>query len=183
MESSVILCGSGGQGIQLAGTLLATAAVNEGKNVTWLPSYGAEKRGGLSYCAIVISDENILSPVIAKADTVIILDVIGFNAYKNNITEKGLFIINSSLVNDISGLKGNKKIYLPLNGLAKEAGNFRIANMAALGVYSAVTNAVKINSIIKALDETISVRHRDLLPINIKALESGYKEGVNNVGI
>ena len=177
MESSLIICGSGGQGIQMAGTLLATAAVLEGKNVTWLPSYGAEKRGGLSFCVLVISEKEICSPVVAKADAIIGLDIIGFNSYKSNISEKGLFIINSSLIKDSSGLKGGKVISLPLTELAKEAGNFRIANMVAMGVYTARTGAVKLDSIIRSLDEVISSRHRDLMPINIKALELGYKEG------
>ena len=88
MEANLIICGSGGQGVLLAGTVLCHAAIKENKNVTWLPSYGAEKRGGLSYCAVVISTEPILSPLISRPPVIIALDNIGFDFYEHTLADK-----------------------------------------------------------------------------------------------
>ncbi len=177
MERSLIMCGSGGQGILLGGSLALVAAFREGKKVTWLPSYGAEKRGGLSYCAVVISDEEIMSPVLSHAECIIGLDTIGFNIYKGSIAKGGSFIVNSSLVKDGGTLSGCKVLELPISDIAKDVGSNRVVNMVSLGVYAAVSKAVKLDSLKAGLEEVMSSRHKDMITMNIKALDRGYSEG------
>ncbi len=177
MERSLIMCGSGGQGILLGGSLALVAAFSEGKKVTWLPSYGAEKRGGLSYCAVVISDEEIMSPVLGLVEYIIGLDTIGFNVYKGSISKGGVFIINSSLIKDGKSLSGCKVVELPISDIAKDVGSNRVVNMVSLGVYAALSKAVKLDSLKTGLEEVMSSRHKDMIAMNIKALERGYIEG------
>jgi 2-oxoglutarate ferredoxin oxidoreductase subunit gamma len=173
METSLIICGSGGQGILLAGTLLAYAGLKEGKYVTFLPSYGAEKRGGLSYCAVVISDVEISSPVVGYPMTIIALDNIGIDTYEDTLAKNGLIILNSSLIKREIKRKDAKVIKLDFNDIAKEMGNPRVLNMIALGVYIAQKKVLKLDSLISSLEKVISKRHLDMLEDNKKALEKG----------
>lgn len=173
METSLIICGSGGQGILLSGILLAHASTLENKNVTWLPSYGAEKRGGLSYCAVVISDEEIASPFVDKASAVLALDNIGLNVYESYTAEKGLIVVNSSLIKREIKKKNIDVLKVPFNDIANEIGNTRVLNMVALGVYIGRTKVLKLDSLIDSLQKVISSKYRDLIEINKKALERG----------
>ncbi|MCX5776440.1 MAG: 2-oxoacid:acceptor oxidoreductase family protein [Candidatus Firestonebacteria bacterium] len=177
METNLVICGSGGQGVLLSGTVLCHAGLKEGKNVTWLPSYGAEKRGGLSYCCVVLSDKNIASPVIGKAEVIIALDNVGFDNYENSLSENGLLILNSSLIKRETKRKDAKVCKFPITELAKELGNIRIANMLALGIYVGKTKAVKLRSIIAALDNVASEKYKELVAINKKAMEKGFQLG------
>ena len=177
MESNLIICGSGGQGILLAGNLLCRAALLENKYVTWLPSYGAEKRGGLSYCAVVISDAPISSPVIGRPEVIVALDNIGFNTYEESLLDKGLIILNSSLIKREVKRKEALVFSAPISDLARELGNLRIANMLAMGIYSGKTASVKIESLISAVRAFASDKHSELVAINIKALEKGFELG------
>ena len=177
MENNLIICGSGGQGVLLAGTVLCYAGLKENKNVTWLPSYGAEKRGGLSYCAVVISDDPVLSPVISRPSVIIALDNIGFDTYENTLVEKGMIIINTTLILRGSKRKDARVFPVPITQIAREMGNVRIANMVALGVYLGKTGVLKIDSAIAALDDVASSKYKDLVMINKQALEKGFQIG------
>lgn len=173
METSLIICGSGGQGILLAGTLLAYASLKEDKNVTFLPFYGAEKRGGLSYCAVAISDSEISSPVVGSPKTIIGLDNIGMDTYETTLAKNGLIILNSSLIKRDIKRKDARVLSMPFNDIAKEIGNPRVLNMIALGVYIAQTKVLRLDSLINSLENVISKRHLDMLEYNKKALEKG----------
>ncbi|MFH1825274.1 MAG: 2-oxoacid:acceptor oxidoreductase family protein [Candidatus Firestonebacteria bacterium] len=177
METNLIICGSGGQGVLLAGTLLAYASLKENKHITWLPSYGAEKRGGLSYCAVVISDSEIFSPVVGNPKTIIGLDNIGIDTYETTLSKNGLIILNSSLIKRDIKRKDAEVIKVPFNDLAKEIGNPRVLNMMALGVYIAQTKVLRLDSLIISLGNVISKRYLDMLECNKKALEKGYEIG------
>lgn len=178
MESNVVLCGSGGQGILLAGTLLAYSALAENKKATWLPSYGAEKRGGLSFCVIVISKEEIASPIPGYPSVIIGLDNIGMNAYEDTLAKGGLIILNTSLVKRELKRKDAKVVEFPFNEIAKSLGNPRVLNMAAVGTYAGITKVLKLESLVKSLEKVISKRHLDMLEINKKALQKGYELGL-----
>ena len=180
MENNLIICGSGGQGILLAGTLLCHAGLKEDKFVTWLPSYGAEKRGGLSYCCVVISDKPISSPVIGRPEVIIALNNIGLDNYENTLIDNGIVILNSSLIKREIKRKDAKVLPVPISELAQELGNIRTANMLALGIYAGMTRVVKAASIISAMQSNASEKYKDLLAVNVKAMEKGFQIGIKN---
>jgi len=179
MKQDVVITGSGGQGILLTGTLLAQAAVEENKFVTWLPSYGAEKRGGLSFCFVIISDDEIASPVTAHPGVLLALDVIGFEAYKSDLKENGLLIVNTSLIDPAKYVmeKQFNLVEVQANHIAERIGEPRTMNMVGLGVYLAITRAVSLDSAFKTLEKGLSAKHREMLECNIKALRQGYELG------
>jgi 2-oxoglutarate ferredoxin oxidoreductase subunit gamma len=177
METNLVICGSGGQGVLLSGTVLCHAALKEDKYVTWLPSYGAEKRGGLSYCAVVISGEPIYSPVIGFSEVIIALDNIGFDNYESSLVQKGVIVLNSSQIKREVKRKDAEVLAFPITEMARELGNVRIANMLALGIYAGKTGVVKLESIIASLDNVASDKYKDLIAINKKAMEKGYLLG------
>jgi 2-oxoglutarate ferredoxin oxidoreductase subunit gamma len=172
MIERVIIAGSGGQGIMLCGKVLAQAAMIEGKFVTWLPAYGAEVRGGTAHCMVVISDEEIGSPYINKADTLIIMNQPSLFRFKNRLEDKGLLIINSSLVE--AGVE-TKAIRYPFTEIAVELGNLKVANMIALGSYLAEKKTVSAKNILKVMKMMAPAGRDDILKINQKALDRGVK--------
>ncbi len=178
MENNLIICGSGGQGVLLAGTVLCYAALKENKNVTWLPSYGAEKRGGLSYCAVILSGEPILSPLISRPAVILALDNIGFDQYEHTLADKGLIILNNTLIVREVKRKDAEVLKAPVTQIARELGNVRIANMVMLGLYLGKTGVLKLGSAIAALENVASSKYKDLILINRKALEKGFELGV-----
>ena len=122
MTEQVIMAGFGGQGMLLAGQILAYAGLDEGKNVSWLPSYGPEMRGGTANCCVIVSDEEIGSPVVAEADTVIVMNRPSLDKYESAVKTGGLLIINSSLIDQKSTREDIDVVYVPANELAEELG-------------------------------------------------------------
>lgn len=193
MTERIIIAGSGGQGIMLLGRILAQGVMKEDKYVTWLPSYGAEVRGGTSHCMVVISDKEISSPYIDKADTLIIMNRPSLEKFKNRIKNKGLLIINSSLVNPEMDRKVNavrntkpmeKKnkisngvnaLKYPFTDIAIKLGNIKVANTVALGCYLAQKSIVNPQTIFRVIEEIAPEDKRDLIEINKKALSLGRK--------
>jgi len=176
MIEHVIIAGAGGQGIMLLGKVLAEAAMREDKYVTWLPSYGAEVRGGTAHCLIVISDTEIGSPYIDKADTLIIMNEPSLKRFKNRIKNKGLLIVNSSLAGDIKDI--DKSIHIlkhPFTDLAVGLGNIKVANMIALGFFISQKNIVDSKSVSCVIQAIAPEDKRDLIEINQKALLEGMK--------
>jgi 2-oxoglutarate ferredoxin oxidoreductase subunit gamma len=174
MTEKIIIAGAGGQGIMVLGKVLAQAAMLEEKFVTWLPSYGAEVRGGTAHCMIVISSEEIGSPYIVKADTLIIMNSPSLERFEGRVKNRGLLIINSSLApggsnNNISALK------YPFTDIAIRLGNIRVANMVALGSFIAAKNIVGLKTAQKAILDIAPTEKKDLITINKTALEEGFK--------
>lgn len=174
MIEKIIIAGAGGQGIMLLGRVLAEAAMREGKYVTWLPSYGAEVRGGASHCMVVISDREIGSPYIEKADSLIIMNSPSLERFRNRIKNKGLLIINNSLVK--KNIKRNGlTLQYPFTDMALELGNIRIANMLALGCFIAKKKIVNLKTVFAVISSIAPVDKRGLIAINKKALEKGAR--------
>jgi 2-oxoglutarate ferredoxin oxidoreductase subunit gamma len=173
MTERIIIAGSGGQGIMLLGKILAEAAMRENKFVTWFPSYGAEVRGGTAYCMVVISDKEIGSPYVDKADTLIIMNGPSSEKFKNRLRAKGLLIVNSSLAAGNSGARQAKEF--PFTDLAAKMGNIKVANMLALGVLIACKNIVKETSVREAINGIAPSHKRDLIAINEQALKEGMR--------
>lgn len=160
----------------LLGKVLAEAAMREDKYVTWLPSYGAEVRGGTAHCMVVISDAEIGSPYIKEADTLIIMNGPSFKKFKDRIKNKGILIVNSSLAGDVKDM--DKRIHIlkyPFTDLAVELGNIRIANMIALGCFISRKNIVDVKSVSQAIRAIAPEDKKGLIEINQKALLEGTK--------
>jgi 2-oxoglutarate ferredoxin oxidoreductase subunit gamma len=177
MRYDLFMSGFGGQGVLLAGTLLSHAAIIEGKNVVFLPSYGVEKRGGAAACTVVISDGDVGSPVVGNPSVGVILNQISLEKYGKKIKPGGVCIINSSLV-DLSGFdrKDIEIISIAMNTVAMELGDPRMANMVAVGAYAAKTGAVSLKALADALAETLPERNHRFIPANIRALEAGASQ-------
>jgi len=176
MLEKVIIAGAGGQGIMLLGKVLAESAMREDKYVTWLPSYGAEVRGGTAHCMVVISSAEIGSPYIKEADSLIIMNEPSLKKFKGRIKNKGLLIVNSSLAGDVKDI--DKKIHIlkyPFTDLAVGLGNIKIANMIALGCFINQKNIVYAKSISGVIQAVAPEDKRGLIEINQKALLEGMK--------
>jgi len=170
----MFMAGYGGQGVLLAGTLLAQAAIVEEKNVSFLPSYGVEKRGGAAVCTVVISDGDVGSPVVGNPSVAVILNQSSLDKYGPRIKPGGICIVNTSLV-DLSGFprKDLDIIAIEMNAVAREIGDARMVNMVAVGAYAARTGAVSIEALAEALKDTLPERNHRFIPANVRALEAG----------
>ena len=172
MIERVIIAGSGGQGIMLIGKILAQAAMREGKFVTWLPAYGAEVRGGTAHCMVVISDSEIGSPRIEKAETIIIMNQLSLAKFKSRLKNNGLLIINSSLAKVSAGVKAIKH---PFTDIAIALGNVKVANMVALGCYLGNKKTVALKNILSIIKEIAPADKKGLIQVNQKALHRGVE--------
>lgn len=170
MLEEIIIAGFGGQGVMSMGQLLAYAGMLEGKNVSWLPSYGPEQRGGTANCAVVVSDEPVGSPVISRPSAAIILNNPSFEKFEPHVRQGGLLILNSSLVTRVSSRTDIKVIEVKATHLANELGNAKVANMILLGAYLAHSQFISLQSVIQSLNKVLS---EHLITLNIQALERG----------
>lgn len=174
MRHDVFISGFGGQGVLLAGNLLSHAALIEGKNVSFFPSYGVEKRGGAAMCTVVIADGDVGSPVVGAPTVTILLNQASLDKCGSRTRPGGTCIINTSLI-DVNGFdrKDIGIVLLPMNDIAIELGDSRMVNMVAVGAYSALTKAVGIKSLVEALQETLPERNHRFIPANVRAIEAG----------
>jgi len=175
MTEKIIIAGAGGQGIMLLGKVLAEAALREDKYISWFPAYGAAVRGGTANCMVVISEEEIPSPYIEKANTLIIMNQPSWEKFKNRITPKGLFILNSSLIECDSEYKDTQILKHPFTELAVQLGNIKVANMIALGALIAKKKMVRLQTVIEAIEAIAPAEKKGLIDINKKALRTGIE--------
>jgi 2-oxoglutarate ferredoxin oxidoreductase subunit gamma len=154
----------------LLGKVLAEAAMRENKHLTWFPSYGAEVRGGTAYCMVVVSDQEVGSPYVDKADTLIAMNNPSLNRFKARLQKKGLLIINTSLAGALPGAEAR-----PFTELAMKLGNVRVANMLILGFYLARKKIVKPDTVLKVIAEIAPADKKGLVGINQQALKQGYQ--------
>ena len=174
LYANVIMAGFGGQGLMFIGKLLAYSAMRSGKQVTWIPSYGPEMRGGTANCTVVISDKEIGSPVITSPQSLIIMNNPSLRAFEPRLEAGGLLLLNSSLINRPVTRKDIKAIQIPVNDLAIEVGEKRTANMIMLGAYIQQTKILPKENIIEGLKEFFRNKLQ-FMDVNIKALEKGIK--------
>jgi 2-oxoglutarate ferredoxin oxidoreductase subunit gamma len=176
MHEEIVISGFGGQGVLLAGKLLCIAAMREGKFVSHIPSYGAEMRGGTANCKVIISDQEISSPVIDQPTIVIALNTPSMHKFEPKMVEKGLLLYNSSLIPDKPARTDIQIESVNANEISEAAGSLRAANMAALGYLLKLKPEIaSMSSLEEALDEAISSRNKQHNAINIKIMEAGYK--------
>jgi 2-oxoglutarate ferredoxin oxidoreductase subunit gamma len=180
-EQQIIIAGFGGQGILSMGQILAYAGLLEGKNASWLPSYGPEMRGGTANCNVVISDEPVSSPIVKEADTVIVMNLPSLEKFEKNVQGDGNLLINSSLISENTSRSDVKVHRIPANDIADELGNAKVANMVMLGDYVELSKIVTKQSIIKSLEKILGTLSEDLIQINEKALKLGAESVKLNV--
>jgi len=173
MQQEIIISGFGGQGTLFAGQLLAYAAMDSGHHVTWIPSYGPEMRGGKARCTVIVSDEEIGSPLVRRPSAAIVLNIPSMEAFEPAIKSGGVLVVNSSLVPKKSERTDINVLYVPASDMAIELGNVRIANVICLGALVQAAGIVSLEAIEQALDAHLPERHRKLLGLNSEALRKG----------
>ena len=182
MKTDLIIAGFGGQGVLFAGQLLAHAALDADLHTTWYPSYGPEMRGGTANCTVVIADEPIGSPVIARPDAAIVLNLPSLDRYEPLVRPGGLLIVNSSLIDREVQRTDVDVIAIPADDVAAELGNPRLTNMVLVGALLARRPVFTLDHVTATLEKVIPERHRHLLPANRAALERGA-ELADEVGV
>jgi 2-oxoglutarate ferredoxin oxidoreductase subunit gamma len=175
MTEKSFFAGFGGQGIISLGQIWVYCAMKEGKNVTFFPFYGAEKRGGIARAGVVVSDEEIASPLVTSPDSVLVMNPESLPLCEGILREGGLMVINSSLVKEKSRRKGVKTIKLEASALAEQIGNIRFANMVALGAMAKLTGALHLTEIETILKNFFSPDKHKFVPLNVEAIRMGYK--------
>lgn len=174
MHQEIIMGGVGGQGIMVIGNLLAQAAFMENLNVTYMPIYGVEKRGGQADCTVVISSEEIGSPIVGHPQSCIILSRSSLLKYAPRIQPHGLLLLNSSLVDPKEIPRKDLEILpVPAMKISQDLGNDRLANMVVIGAFVEKTRAVSIDSLIAALPQILDERYHSLIPANTEAIRKG----------
>ena len=174
LYKEIIIAGFGGQGIMLAGKLLAQTAMDSDKEVTYMPSYGAEVRGGTANCMVVISDEAIASPLVTEPDTLIAMNKASLKKFATRLKPGGLLIMNSSLIDTEPKLDDTIEILsIPADQIALELSSGRSANMVALGAYLQKCGLLSADDAAKSLPDILAKRHHKTLPVNIQALKQG----------
>ena len=172
MTERIIIAGSGGQGIMLMGKVLAEAVMRENKRITWLPSYGAEVRGGTAHCMIIISDKEIGSPYVEIADTLVIMNALSLEKFKNRVHKNGTLILNSSLTPHYAHKNAHIEQH-PFTDIALRIGNIKIANMVALGCLIGKKHTVSLETVSQVISDIAPADKKALIGINQQALEEG----------
>ncbi len=174
MEDRVILAGFGGQGVMTIGQLLAYAGLEEDKNVSWMPSYGPEQRGGTANCHVLVSDGPIGSPVITEATGVIVMNRPSLEKFESYLVPKGILVIDSTLIDVKASRNDVETIYVPADEIAGDIGNPKAANMIMLGAYVRRTGVVKMESLFNALEHVWgSTSKKRFVQPNIEAMKKG----------
>jgi len=174
MERRIIIAGSGGQGVLFFGKLLAQAAMIEGREVSWFPSYGAEMRGGTANCTVIISDSMIGSPVIRNPDVLVVMNDASYQRFVEKLSPRGILIYDPSVIHSTTHRNDIKLVTTAAGEIASSMNSASSANMALLGAFIAATGAVDVNSALRALDESTPAHRRDLLTVNKDILMKGY---------
>jgi len=172
-EEQIIVAGSGGQGVVLMGKLLAYAGLLEGRNVTCLPSYGPEMRGGTANCMVTISTRKIGSPYITTPSSLIVMNLPSLDRFESVVEPGGCILVNSSLVKREVTRSDFTAASVQANRIAEELGDVRVANMVALGAFAKVRPILQLDSLINALEKVLSARRKEILLLDGEALRRG----------
>ena len=170
-----LFAGFGGQGILFAGKFAAYKGLIEDKQVSWLPSYGPEMRGGTASCSVIIGDEPVGSPIVSKPDVLIAMNLPSLDRYEDSVVPGGMIFADSSLIERKVCRDDVKVFYIPATKLADENGVGKLANMIIVGKILKETGEYSEDAVIAALKKVISAKHADMLDINLKAIKLGYE--------
>jgi 2-oxoglutarate ferredoxin oxidoreductase subunit gamma len=175
LYTNLTMAGFGGQGLMFIGKLLAFSSMKAGLNVTWIPSYGPEMRGGTANCTVVISDEPIASPVIKKPESLIIMNNPSLEAFEPKMKAGGTLFINSNLVTRPIERKDIKVVSVPADDIAVAVGEKKSANMVMLGAYLGRMEIVDSEQIAEGCKELFGAKAGQLMEVNMKAFNEGMK--------
>jgi len=174
MQSEVQFAGFGGQGIMLMGQIMAQAAMDQGYEVVWIPSYGPEMRGGTAYCTVVISDRPIGSPIIRNPKHLVAMNRPSLEKFAPTVQAGGTIFINSSIISIDADRDDVDVIKVPIIEIAKELGNIKTANIVALAAFVSRSQVVDFELLRESVKNKFAKREK-LIPLNMKALEAGQK--------
>jgi 2-oxoglutarate ferredoxin oxidoreductase subunit gamma len=180
MHEEVIISGFGGQGALFAGQLLTYTGMDEGWHVTWIPSYGPEMRGGTAHCIVILSDDDIGSPIIRQPTICIVMNPPSMDKYETLVKPGGLLVANSTLIRARATRDDITAVYIPANDLAAELGNVKMANVILLGAMLGTREILSIEGIKRTLDQHIPERRKHIIEPNKRALDRGieYVQGL-----
>lgn len=173
LHEEIIIAGFGGQGVLAMGRLLAYAAMVQGKNVSWLPSYGPEMRGGTANCNVVLSDDLVGSPVVSKATCLIVLNTPSLDKFEDSVIPGGKILVNSSLIERKVKRKDVEVHYYPVNDIALKLENLTVTNMVMLGAFSKLIGFPDKDKISESLIKVFGERKKHLFAVNESALKMG----------
>jgi 2-oxoglutarate ferredoxin oxidoreductase subunit gamma len=173
MTIKSVFAGFGGQGVLMMGYLLALTAMRQGKNVTYLPAYGAEVRGGTANCTVVVSDEEIASPVASSPDIAVVMNNPSLLKFTNLVRPGGIMLINSTLVGSEVNRHDLTVVKVPASGLAHELGEDRSANVVMMGAFAQVSGLLSLEVFKETLGETNLGKKPKVLALNLEAMEKG----------
>lgn len=174
MNKQILIAGFGGQGILFSGKFLAYEGLIDGKEVSWLPSYGPEMRGGTANCSIIISDNKIGSPIVDKPDVLIAMNGPSYDKYINEIKPGGQVFVDSSLIDRKCDRDDIDAYYIPATQIASDDNMNGLANMIMLGLFIKHTDVIPKENIEKAMKKVVSAKKQNLYDLNMKAVEVGY---------
>jgi len=173
MTERIIMAGFGGQGVMTIGKLLAQVATGRGLQVTFIPAYGPEVRGGTAHCEVVLSDEPIASPLVEQADTLIILNQPSYDKFRPLLKPDGVALLNSSMAQPDPGDK--RSLLIPATEAANGLGNVRVTNLVALGAYAQVRGGVPLEAVMGVLGKELTGARAHLLEVNRQAFLKGQE--------
>lgn len=176
MHTEIVMAGFGGQGVLLIGKLMAYAGMQAGHEVTWMPSYGPEMRGGTCNCTVVLSDKQIGSPLSKNPNVLIVLNLPSLDKFEDSVQPGGIIVVNTSLINRLPRRTDVTVVPVPANEIARELGNAKAANMVALGAFLGASGIADLENVKAVLAETFATRPK-LVPLNQEALRRGYEIG------
>lgn len=181
MTKEIIFAGFGGQGVLLAGQIVTYAGMEENRHVSWLPSYGPEMRGGTAYCSVVVSDEEVASPVVVNPDVVVAMNRPSLERFESKVRPGGTLILNTDLIEVEPKREDITILRIPANSLAESAGTLRAANMVALGAFNESEHLVEDATILACLAKIMGEKKKHLIPTNEKALALGKQSAAGQL--
>lgn len=181
MERSTIFAGFGGQGILFAGKVLAEAALIEGREVLWIPSYGPEMRGGTASCIVIVADRLIGSPVVDRADHAVVLNPPSMAHYTPLVADGGLLVVNTTLIEAEPGRDDIDVVEVPCTALARSAGDDKLVSVVALGALVGRRRFVEPQSVHRALEILLGTKKPQLVEMDLAAFDAGYEAGLEPV--
>lgn len=173
MTYKTVFSGFGGQGVLLMGYVLGVSAMRDGREVTYLPSYGAEVRGGTANCTVVVSDNEIFSPVASSPDFAVIMNKPSLTKYESLVKEDGVIFLNSTLIDIEPSRSDIEVVKVPANDIARELGSDKTVNMIMLGAFVKKTGITSLESIMNGLNEVTGGKRADLMKLNREGLDRG----------